>query len=148
MDKRRDFTLVVPAFDEAPVVPALIRELRESFERNRLDGEVILVDDGSTDGTAEIAEREAGGWTRFRVIRHKANLGKTEAIVSATAAASEDNIVLFDADLQHSPDEILRFLEKLDEGWDIVTGPKIGSYEGPRSTTFSRAASSTFRSPT
>ncbi len=126
---RRDFTVVIPAFDEAPVVPALVKELREAFERNRLDGEVVLVDDGSTDGTAELAEREAEGWSRFRVIRHKANLGKTEAIVSAAEVATEPLLVLFDADLQHSPDDIPRFLEKLDEGWDIVTGRKIGTYD-------------------
>ena len=145
---RRDFTLVVPAYDEAPVIPALIAELREGFRRNRLDGEVILVDDGSTDGTAEIAEREAEGWTRFRVIRHKANLGKTEAIVSATEVASEDHVVLFDADLQHSPDEIPRFLEKLDEGWDIVTGRKIGPYDKKAvSTVYNRLSRRIFDVP-
>ena len=128
-EPRRDFTLVIPAYDEAPVVPALIDELKAGFRRHGLDGEVILVDDGSTDGTAEIAEREAGDWSRFRVLRHKTNLGKTEAIVTAAEAASEDRLVLFDADLQHTPDEIPRFLEKLDEGWDIVTGKKIGPYD-------------------
>lgn len=145
---RRDFTLVVPAYDEAPVIPALIAELREGFRRNRLDGEVILVDDGSTDGTADIAEREAEGWTRFRVIRHKANLGKTEAIVSAAEVASEDRLVLFDADLQHSPDEIPRFLEKLDEGWDIVTGRKIGPYDKKAvSTVYNRLSKRIFDVP-
>jgi len=126
---RRDFTLVVPAYNEAPVVADLVREVRESFARNGLDGEVILVDDGSDDGTAELAEREAAGWTRFRVVRHKHNRGKTEAIVTASAAASEPLLVLFDADLQHSPDEIPRFLAELDTGLDIVTGRKIGSYD-------------------
>jgi len=128
LETRRDFTLVVPAFDEAPVIPALVQELRASFERNGLGGEVILVDDGSTDGTGDVAEREAAGWDRFRVIRHKANLGKTEAILSATDAATEPKIVLFDADLQHAPDEIPRFLDRLDDGWDIVTGRKVGEY--------------------
>ena len=126
---RRDFTLVVPAYNEAPVVADLVREVRESFARHGLDGEVILVDDGSDDGTAELAEREAAEWNRFRVVRHKHNRGKTEAIVTAAAAASEPILVLFDADLQHSPDEIPRFLAELDSGLDIVTGRKIGSYD-------------------
>jgi glycosyltransferase involved in cell wall biosynthesis len=126
---RRDFVVIVPAFNEAPVVSALVRELRAAFDRHRLDGEVILVDDGSDDGTAELAEREAAGWERFRVLRHRRNLGKTEAIVTAAQAAEEPNLVLFDADLQHAPDEIPRFLEKLDEGWDIVTGRKVGAYD-------------------
>ena len=126
---RRDFTLVVPAYNEAPVIPDLIRELRASFQRHGLDGEVLLVDDGSDDGTAELAEREAAGWSRFRVLRHKRNLGKTEAIVTAYESAGEPVMVLFDADLQHSPDEIPRFLAELDQGWDIVTGRKVGAYD-------------------
>jgi len=116
-------------FDEAPVIPDLVRELRAAFDRHGLDGEVLLVDDGSTDGTGELAEAEARGWDRFRVLRHERNQGKTEAIVTAARAAEEDLLVLFDADLQHSPDDIPRFLAKLDEGWDIVTGRKVGAYD-------------------
>ena len=62
---RRDFTVVVPAFNEAPVVPVLVKELRAAFEEHALEGEVILVDDGSTDRTAEIAEEAAGDWDAF-----------------------------------------------------------------------------------
>ena len=131
MSARSDFTVIVPAFNEAAVVPDLVRELKASFERHGLAGDVILVDDGSTDGTGDIAEREADGWGKLRVLRHPTNLGKTEALVTA-AAESRRCIVLFDADLQHSPDDIPRFLDKLDEGWDIVTGHKIGSYDKRR----------------
>lgn len=126
---RRDFTVIVPAYNEAPVVPELIRELREAFEQHGLTGEVILVDDGSDDSTGEIAEREAADWDGFRVLRHKRNLGKTEAMLTAAEASEGEHLVLFDADLQHSPDEIPRFLDKLDEGWDIVTGRKVGAYD-------------------
>lgn len=126
---RRDFTVIVPAFNEAPVMHDLVRELRSAFERHQLEGDVILVDDGSTDGTADVAEKAADGWSRFRVLRHRKNRGKTEAMVTAAEATARANLVLFDADLQHSPDDIPRFLDKLDEGWDIVTGRKVGSYE-------------------
>lgn len=129
MSARSDFTVIVPAFNEAAVVRELVKELREAFERHGLSGEVILVDDGSTDRTAEIAEEAAQGWDAFKVIRHKRNLGKTEGMVTAAAASTASRLVLFDADLQHLPDEIPRFLDKLDEGWDIVTGRKIGSYD-------------------
>jgi glycosyltransferase involved in cell wall biosynthesis len=125
---RSDFTVIVPAFNEAEVMPDLVRELRASFDAHGLTGEVILVDDGSTDATAEIAEKEAEGWQAFKVVQHRTNLGKTEAILTGAAASNGDHIVLFDADLQHSPDDIGRFLDKLDEGWDIVTGRKVGSY--------------------
>jgi len=127
-EMRRDFCVVVPAYDEAPVVPALVRELRETFEAAELRGEVILVDDGSSDGTAEVAEREGKGWSAFRVLRHRTNRGKTEAILTAAEATDRTYMVLFDADLQHLPEEIPRFLAKLDEGWDVVTGRKVGEY--------------------
>ncbi len=126
---REDFTVIVPAFNEAPVVPDLVRELRRAFEEHRLRGEVVLVDDGSTDGTAEVAEKEAADWAAFRVVRHRVNRGKTEAMMTGADAARGTYLVLFDADLQHTPDEIPRFLDKLDEGWDIVTGRKIGHYD-------------------
>jgi len=129
LDGRSDFALVVPAFNEAPVVPDLVKELRQSWKTHGLGGEIILVDDGSTDGTGESARHEARGWDAFRVVTHPRNLGKTEAMVTGVEATDRSRIVLFDADLQHSPDEIPRFLDKLTEGWDIVTGRKIGAYD-------------------
>jgi len=138
---RRDFTVVIPAFNEAPVVPALISELRDTFERFELTGEILLVDDGSTDGTADLAEKEARGWPLLRVVRHPTNLGKTEAMITAARSTERTYLVLFDADLQHLPDQIPRFLEKLHEGWDIVTGRKIGFYDKRLVSSFYNALS-------
>ena len=114
-EMRRDFAVVVPALNEAPIIPELISALREAFQEFRLEGEVILVDDGSTDGTAELAEREGEGWTNLRVLRHRVNLGKTEAMVTAAEATDREYLVLFDADLQHLPEEIPRCLARLQE---------------------------------
>lgn len=128
-EMRQDFALVIPAFNEAEMIPSLLHELRQAWERLDLGGEIILVDDGSTDGTGDLAEREGKGWSNFRVVRHRINLGKTEAIVTASRATARTFIVLFDADLQHVPDEIPRFLEGLQAGSDIVTGRKVGAYD-------------------
>jgi glycosyltransferase involved in cell wall biosynthesis len=130
-EMRRDFAVVVPAFNEAPMVADLIQGLKGVFEEYQLDGEVLLVDDGSTDGTGDLADREGRGWGNLRVLRHRTNLGKTEALVTAAAATERKYLVLFDADLQHVPEEIPRFLAKLQEGWDMVTGRKIGDYQKP-----------------
>jgi glycosyltransferase involved in cell wall biosynthesis len=126
---RENFTVLIPAFNEVDNIADLFRELRESFARHGLRGEVVLVDDGSRDGTYEAALREAERFPRARVVRHRRNRGKTEAMVTGALAAQTEYLVLFDADLQHSPDEIPRFLEKLGEGWDIVTGRKMGQYQ-------------------
>lgn len=126
---RRDFAVIVPAYNEAENMPDLVRELRAAFAEYGLEGEVVLVDDGSTDGTGERALQEAAGWDRLRVVRHRRNFGKTEALVTGAESTDARWLVLFDADLQHGTAEIPRFLERLDEGWDIVTGRKIGHYE-------------------
>lgn len=124
-----DFALVIPAYNEVQMVQDLVDELRRTWERHGLGGEAILVDDGSDDGTGDAAERAAEDWTAFRVVRHPSNLGKTEAMVTGAAATDRKYVVVFDADLQHSPEEIPRFLAKIGEGWDIVTGRKVGAYD-------------------
>ena len=63
------------------------------------------------------------------MLQHRRNFGKTEAIVTAGEATNATYVVLFDADLQHVTEEIPRFLAKLEDGWDIVCGRKVGRYE-------------------
>ncbi len=126
---KRDFAVVVPAYNEADNIPDLVAELWETFRTHGLQGEVILVDDGSTDGTGDLAEEHTREWDRFRVVRHRRNFGKTEALLTAAEHTDATWLVLFDADLQHGTEEIPRFLERLDAGFDIVTGRKVGPYE-------------------
>ena len=128
-EAKHDFAVIVPAYNEADNMSDLVRELRTMFERYDLHGEVVLVDDGSTDGTAARARQEAADWLNFEVVSHRANFGKTEALLTGAEHTDARWLILFDADLQHSVDEIPRYLEKLAEGWDIVTGKKIGHYE-------------------
>jgi glycosyltransferase involved in cell wall biosynthesis len=128
-EARRNFAVIIPAYNEVENIPDLVRELRAAWQRYDLDGEVLLVDDGSTDGTATHAELETADWDLFRVIRHRRNFGKTEALVTGAEHTVARWLILFDADLQHTPSEIPRFLEKLDQGWDIVCGRKVGAYE-------------------
>lgn len=145
---RRDFAVIVPAFNEAENVPELIARLRETFERHGLTGEVVLVDDGSTDDTAERARAAAAAWDRLRVAGHRRNFGKTEALLTGAAATNARWLILFDADLQYSPEEIPRFLAKLDDDWDIVTGRKRGRYKKPVvSWIYNRLSRALFRIP-
>ncbi|MEX0842734.1 MAG: glycosyltransferase family 2 protein [Gemmatimonadota bacterium] len=147
-DSRRDFAVVVPAYNEAEGIPELVRELRAAFQRHALSGEVILVDDGSTDGTAAVAEAEASGWKAFQVVRHRTNLGKTEAMVTAARRTEKTILLVFDADLQHSADEIPRLLDRMSEGWDIVCGRKVGAYDKQAvSSIYNRVSRALFQVP-
>ncbi|CAN5720416.1 glycosyltransferase family 2 protein [soil metagenome] len=126
---RENFAVLIPAYNEVENVGALFAAIRATFEKHGLNGEVILIDDGSTDGTYEKAREEGKGIARLKLLRHRRNRGKTEAMVTGAEAASSEYVIIFDADLQHSPEEFPRFLEKLAEGWDIVAGRKVGAYE-------------------
>jgi glycosyltransferase involved in cell wall biosynthesis len=140
--------VLIPAFDEVDNIPALFSAIRDTFARHGLNGEVILVDDGSRDGTYEKALAEGQGIPRLRVLRHRRNLGKTEAMVTGVAAVRSDYVILFDADLQHSTEEFPRFLAKLAQGWDIVTGRKVGKYEKRAvSSVYNRMSQSLFDVP-
>lgn len=124
------FSVFVPAYNEAENIGPLFDALESTFARHSLNGEVILVDDGSTDDTFALARAAAERMgERARVARHRRNLGKTEAILTAAREASSDVFIVFDADLQHSTEEIPRFMKEIEAGWDIVTGRKIGAYE-------------------
>lgn len=124
------FAVIVPAYNEAENIPALFAALRATFDKHSLDGEVVIVDDGSTDRTYELAVAEAAKFgPNAHVVRHRRNLGKTEGMVTGSRVATAPVLIIFDADLQHSTEEIPRFMAKIDEGWDIVTGRKVGAYE-------------------
>ena len=130
MSARPKFAVIVPAYNEAENVASLFDALEATLARHALDGEVILVDDGSTDDTwpLAVAAAERHG-PRFKVARHRRNLGKTEAMVTGARASEAEVFIVFDADLQHSTEEIPRFIDHMEKGWDIVTGRKIGAYE-------------------
>ncbi|HEX6558755.1 MAG TPA: glycosyltransferase family 2 protein, partial [Longimicrobiales bacterium] len=125
----RNFAVIVPALNEVENVPDLISELKALFQKYDLDGEVILVDDGSTDGTAARARELGAGWKPLKVISHRRNFGKTEAMITGAENTDAEFLILFDADLQHAPEEIPRYLAKLEQGFAIVTGRKVGRYE-------------------
>lgn len=130
MTKAPAFTVIIPAYNEAENIGPLFDELEATFARHGLDGEVILVDDGSTDETWALSVAAATQMgDHARVARHRRNLGKTEAILTGARVSRADVFIVFDADLQHSTEEIPRFLAEIDSGWDIVTGRKIGAYE-------------------
>jgi len=127
----RSFSVIIPALDEVGSMPDLFHDLAATFDRFDLTGDIVFVDDGSTDGTLEAAMRAAsaaGISDRTLFLSHRVNRGKTAAIVTAVRNSPAASFVLFDADIQHATDEIPRFLAALDTGLDVVAGRKVGRY--------------------
>ncbi len=125
---RPDVTVLVPAYNEVENIPELVQVLGALFDSHGLSGQIVLVDDGSTDGTWEEATRCAEDEPRLTVLRHRTNFGKTEAMLTGAEAATGEVIVLYDADMQHAPEDIARFVEKMRQGYDMVCGRKVGHY--------------------
>ena len=115
-------SVVVPFFDEATNLPVLIAHLRGTLDGLDRTAEVVLVDDGSADGSAAVALAAIDGDPRFRLLRLRANFGKSAALAAGRDHSRGDVIVTMDADMQDPPAEIPRFLEQIDHGHDLVAG--------------------------
>jgi len=125
----KEISVIIPAYNEEKNIPVLIQKFKEFLEKNPLNLEVIIVDDGSTDKTYEIAKNLEKEVNFLKVIKHRANMGKTEAILTGFEKAEGKYIVIMDADLQYLPESITKLYSKIKEGFDIVTGWKRGKYE-------------------
>ena len=118
-------SVVIPLHDEAESLPMLLDELAQVVDRNDLGpAEFLLVDDGSRDASWPIIRSLAESDERIRGIRFRRNFGKAAALTAGFLAAKGDVVFTMDADLQDDPAEIPRFLVKLDEGLDVVSGWK------------------------
>lgn len=133
---RPNFSVIIPAFNEAENIPLLMEKFAETLKENRLFGEIIVVDDGSTDRTW-LRARECQGKYRFlRVFTHKVNQGLTAALVTGFRQARSDLFVFYPADLQYLPEELPKLLSRIQEGYDIVCGWRQGKYGFKRFVSF------------
>ena len=115
-------SIVVPLFNEAGTLEELHRRLTAVLFLLGIPSEIVYVDDGSSDGTAETLQGLESRDERVRVIRLARNYGQTAALAAGFDAAAGEVIVAMDGDLQHAPEEIPKLLAKLAEGYDIVSG--------------------------
>ena len=120
-----DLSIVVPVYNEGENLPLLWPELRGVLDPTGLHYEVIFVDDGSQDRSAEIIRRFGEDDPRVRLIRLKANAGETAATDAGFKAVRGRHVVVMDADLQNDPADLPRVLEAL-QGADVVSGIRRG----------------------
>jgi glycosyltransferase involved in cell wall biosynthesis len=124
-----DLSIVIPVYNEEASLSPLWAELRGVLERLGLSFEVVFVDDGSRDRSAEIIRSFRETDHRVRLVRLKANGGETAATDAGFKAARGLRIVVMDADLQNDPGDIPMLLAHLDQ-WDAVTGWRVDRADG------------------
>jgi glycosyltransferase involved in cell wall biosynthesis len=116
------YSIVVPFHNEEENVTVLYARLKQVMEQVGDSFELVLVDDGSSDRTYKLLEEIAAVDSRVLVIKLRRNFGQTSALAAGFDHASGEFILAMDGDLQHDPNDIPAFLEKLDEGYDVVSG--------------------------
>ncbi len=117
-----DLSVVIPVYNEEENIESLYKELKEVLESMGISYEIIFVDDGSTDKSGRILDAIAEKDGSVVVIHFRRNYGQTAAISAGFDYAKGDIIVTMDADLQNDPHDIPKLLEKINEGYDIVSG--------------------------
>ena len=121
----RTISILVPAYNEASSIPELYRDILENAEKlDNANWNIWFINDGSTDQTEETILKLMGLDNRVHIISFRKNFGKSAALQAGFRHVNGDIIFTMDADLQDDPAEFHRFIEKIDEGYDLVVGWK------------------------
>ncbi len=124
-EQRVQVSIVVPVYNEAENLRDLSRRLFEVLDSCPWSSEVVMVNDGSSDGSAEVLNELAKNNHRFKVIHFRRNFGQTAALMAGIDHSDAEILVFIDADLQNDPSDIPKLVAKLDEGYDVVSGWRV-----------------------
>ena len=120
-----DLSVVIPVYNEEENLPMLCQQVQEALSPLGRVYEIIVVDDGSSDGSFEVLARLHRQDPRLKVIHFRRNFGQTAALAAGFAYASGEIIVSLDGDLQNDPADIPHLIAKLEEGYDLVSGWRV-----------------------
>ncbi len=123
-NEKKYLSVIIPLFNEAESIEKLYMETAAVCEALQQNYEIIFIDDGSTDKSFEIIEKLAQQNSKVKALQFSVNQGKSEALAAGFAYAAGDFAVTMDADLQDDPSEIPRLLNKMNEGFDLISGWK------------------------
>lgn len=115
-------SIIVPIYNEEGSIEKLYQEIKEVLNRVNFDYEIIAINDGSEDKSLEILIKIAQSDDKFKVINFRRNYGQTAALSAGIDFSQGDILIPMDADLQNDPADIPQFLEKIEEGFDAVSG--------------------------
>jgi glycosyltransferase involved in cell wall biosynthesis len=120
-----DISVVVPVLNEEESLPILYQRLTEALAGNGYSYEIVLIDDGSTDRSFDIMHELQAQDEHLRVIRLRRNYGQTAAFAAGFDRAQGDVVITMDADLQNDPADIPALMDKIAEGYDVVSGWRV-----------------------
>ena len=121
-DETPEISVFLPVYNEEPNLRPLHAKLDAALKSLGRSAEIVYVDDGSSDGSLSILRQIAAMDSRVRVVALRRNYGQTAAMAAGIDAARGKVLIPMDADLQNDPADIQRLLDKLDEGYDVVSG--------------------------
>ena len=119
-------SIIIPFYNEKENLPTLIKHLIKVCDENLFEYEIVLVDDGSRDKSVLSIKYLVSSIKNIKLISHKKRMGKGEALNTGIKNAKGDVLVFMDADLQDDPEDMPKFLKKIDEGYDFVNGVRMG----------------------
>lgn len=115
-------SVVTPVYNEEESLPQLVQRLRDALDAMAVDYEIVAVDDGSRDGSLAVLRKLAAEFPSLKVVALRRNSGQTAAMMAGIDHSLGDVIVTIDADLQNEPGDIGLLYDKLNEGYDVVSG--------------------------
>jgi glycosyltransferase involved in cell wall biosynthesis len=140
----RHLSVVVPVKDERDNIDPLYRQVRDVL-RDGFAWELVFVDDGSTDGTFDELALLAGQDSRVKVVRLRRNFGQAAAMQAGIDAATGDLVATMDGDLQNDPADLPLLVARLDQGFDMVLGERVGRHDSALRTVPSKIANRLIR---
>lgn len=120
---RYDVSVIIPCFNEEDNIPDIVAKVLESFHQNAIRGEIVLINDGSSDETGPLIKKMSSEFHTIVPVQHDHNLGITEAWSSGISQASGEYVVTIDADMQYHPSDIGVLYKTIKSGsYDMVQG--------------------------
>lgn len=123
-DSNIKLSIIVPLYNEEESIPQLGEEIRDAVKKLSLEYELIFIDDGSKDGSFKQIKSLASSDSRIKCLRFRRNYGKAAALSEGFKEANGELVVTMDSDLQDDPSEIGALIDKINEGFDVVSGWK------------------------
>ncbi len=125
IEEKVDVSVVIPVLNEVDTLRLLYAQLQQALASLDKSCEIIFIDDGSTDGSFRVLKELQAGDDRIRVVRFRRNFGQTAAFSAGFDLAQGNVIITMDADLQNDPADISLLLERIDDGYDVVSGWRV-----------------------